>query len=51
MTRAEQKLNKAVKILTDEYNKALSDKYVQKPMAYALYQVWKHFDEKEKGKK
>lgn len=31
-----------------EYKKAIKDRHIQKPMAYALYQVWKRFDEREK---
>ena len=48
MTRSEHKYQKAIKMLAEEYRKAQMLAFVQKPMAYALYQVWKYFDEHEK---
>lgn len=33
--------------LSDEYNKALENKYVFKPISYALYRVWEKWDKKE----
>lgn len=48
VTRGEQKYQKAIKMLADEYRKAQAMVFVHKPMAYALYQVWKWFDENEK---
>ena len=48
VTRSKQKYQKAIKMLADEYRKAQTMAFVQKPMAYALYQVWKYFDEHEK---
>lgn len=48
MTRSEQKYQKAIKMLMEEYRKAQAQAFVRKPMAYALYQVWKWFDENEK---
>lgn len=48
MTRREQKYQKAIKMLAEEYRKAQTMTFVNKPMAYALYQVWKWFDENEK---
>ena len=50
MTRSEQKYQKAIKMLADEYRKAQTMAFVRKPMAYALYQVWKWFDENEKSR-
>ena len=48
MTRSEQRLQKALKRLDVEYKKALASCYVRKPLAYALYQVWKWVDSYEK---
>ena len=48
MTRSEMKLNKAIRILKEEYIKAQASTYVRKPMSYALYQVWKYFEKNEK---
>lgn len=50
MTRCEQTLSKAVKMVTEEYRKALSQVSVRKPMSYALYQVWRYFDQHEKSR-
>ena len=48
MTRSEQRLSKAIKMLKEEYIRAQASVFVRKPMAYALYQVWKWFDANEK---
>ena len=37
-------LNKAKKLLDEEYEKAKKLEFVHNPMAYALYQVWKKAD-------
>ena len=37
-------LNKAKKILEEEYEKAEELEFVKNPMAYALYQVWQKAD-------
>ena len=37
-------------MLAEEYRKALAQVSVGKPMAYALYQVWKYFDTHEKSR-
>lgn len=50
MTRSEQKYNKAVKMLVEEYCKAQENVWVCKPMAYSLYQIWKWFDTNEKSR-
>ena len=50
MTRSEQRMQKATKMLEEEYRKALAQVWVGKPMAYALYQVWKYFDTHEKSR-
>ena len=34
--------------IVNEYAKAKDNLYVNKPKAYALYQVWKKYDAKEK---
>lgn len=44
--RAEKELQKVITHLTVAYSEALKKDYVQKPMAYALYEVWKVWDEK-----
>lgn len=48
MTRSEQRYQKAIKMLAEEYRKSQASVSVKKPMAYALYQVWKYFDKHEK---
>ena len=35
--------------LTKEYKKSVNLEHVRKKKAYAIYQVWKKYDEKEKG--
>lgn len=37
-------LEKAIKILTEQYDKALLNPIVKNPLAYALYHTWKVFD-------
>ena len=37
-------LEKAVKLLEDKYEQAKKTEYVQKPLAWALFQVWKEVD-------
>lgn len=37
-------LNKAKKLLEQEYENAKKLEFVKNPMAYALYQVWKKAD-------
>lgn len=34
-------LDKAIKLLKKEYERAKHLEYVRKPLAWALYQVWK----------
>lgn len=50
MTRSEQKYQKAIQMLTEEYRKAQANVYVAKPLSYALYQAWKYFDTHEKSR-
>ena len=33
------------------YEKALKSAHVRKPMAWAVYQVWRHYDDKEEAKR
>lgn len=37
-------LEKAVKLLEEKYKQAQKMEYVQKPLAWALYQTWKEVD-------
>ena len=37
-------LEKAIKRLEEEYERAKKLEYVEKPLAYALYHVWKEAD-------
>ena len=43
-------LEQAIEMLKIEYERAQKLKYVQKPLAYALYQVWKKADKCRKEK-
>ena len=36
--------DRVVSMLRTEYRRALNDKYIRSPLAYALYQVWKEVD-------
>ena len=40
-------LDKAIKVLKDEYEKAKKNGWIRNPIAYALFQTWKIFDEQE----
>lgn len=42
-------LEQAIELLKTEYKRAESLEFVQKPLAYALFQVWKKAD-KMKGR-
>lgn len=37
-------LEKAIEMLREEYERALKMEYVKKPLAWALFQVWKKVD-------
>lgn len=37
-------LEKAIKMLEEEYERAKKNEWVRNPLAYALYQVWKKAD-------
>lgn len=36
--------DRVIAMLRTEYRRALNDKYIRSPLAYALYQVWKEVD-------
>lgn len=40
-------LEQAIRMLETEYERAKNLSYVRKPLAWALYQVWKKIDAKE----
>ena len=39
-------LNKAIKVLKEQYEKSKKNPWVRNPIAYALYQTWKIFDDR-----
>ena len=39
-------IEKAIKMLEAEYERAKNLEWVNNPLAYALYQVWKKVDER-----
>lgn len=41
-------LQKAIKLLESEYERATKNEYVHDPLAYALYKVWRKADEERK---
>lgn len=43
-------LEKAIECLCSEYERAKQQSYIKKPLAYALYQVWKLVDKKKEKK-
>lgn len=45
--RHKRDLKKAIEELTAEYNKAIEDGYVFKPMAFTLYHLWQKWDDIE----
>lgn len=45
--RHKRDLKKVIEELTAEYNKAIENDYIFKPMAYTLYHLWKKWDAKE----
>lgn len=44
------RLETAIKLLTEEYEKAKGLKHIYNPIAYALYQVWKEADRRKGGR-
>ena len=43
-------IEKAIQILTETYAEALTQKYINKPLAWSLYQTWKIVDGMEKSR-
>lgn len=41
-------LDEVIELLKRHYEKSKDSKFVQKPLAYALYTTWKYVDSKEK---
>lgn len=41
-------IDRVVKMLEEEYDKALKLDYVKNPLAFALYAVWKKIDKEDK---
>ena len=41
-------LQKAIKLVEEEYEKAKKLEFVHNPIAYALYKVWKMADDKRR---
>ena len=48
--RHKRDLDKVMNLIEREYEKATKLEYVHKPLAYALYQVWKIVDEGRLGR-
>lgn len=40
--------SKAIDKLMENYNTALSNRFIRKPMAWAIFQTWKWADENER---
>ena len=45
---SDKRIEKVVKLIESEYERALKLEYIRNPLAYALYQVWKKIEGKEK---
>ena len=41
-------LDKAIKFLREQYERAQDIEYICNPLAWALYQTWRHVDEPPK---
>lgn len=41
---SEMTIERAIKMLEEEYERAKKMDFVKRPLAYALYQVWKKVD-------
>lgn len=41
-------LDEVTRILKAEYTRAVGASFIKRPMSYALYQVWKYVDRKER---
>ena len=42
-------IDKAIKVLKEQYERALKLDFVRNKIAYALYKTWKIFDERGQG--
>jgi len=47
----EKGIKAAIKMVKDNYELADKNVYVKKPLSYALYKTWRHFNEIEKPRK
>lgn len=43
-------LEQAISLLRERYEKAQKTEYIQFPLAWALYQVWREADKERRGK-
>lgn len=43
-------IDKAIKLLEEEYERAKKLDWVRNPLAYALYKVWKMVDTEKEGR-
>ena len=50
VVKMEPELRKAAKMLNKEYAKAKQNPVVRDPLAYALYQTWRFFDDRKNGR-
>ena len=41
-------LDKAIQFLREQYERAQRIEYIHNPLAWALYQTWRHVDEPQK---
>lgn len=46
-----EEIRDAIKMLKDNFKMADKNVYIQKPISYALYKTWRHFNEIEKPRK
>lgn len=44
-------IQRAIRLLREQYKKALEMPHIEKPLAWALYQVWQEANRKEKKRK
>lgn len=49
--KAEKQLYDAMGRVAIEYQCAVEKEHIKKPLSYALYQVWKYYDERETKRK
>lgn len=46
-----EEIRDAIKMVKDNFKRANKNIYVQKPISYALYKTWRHFNLIEKPRK